>query len=111
MFGRHRVVEEHHEAIPGEMLENPAMRDDELSHCAVVLAQDSEDLLGFGLLGESGEPAQITEADRDRAPVAFEQLRTFLARDEMPDLRREEARELRALPFHRFEKLHVRDRD
>ena len=54
----------------------------------MVVAENPKDLLRLGRLGEGSEAAQIAEHHRDLAAVAFEHLRTLLARDERGDLGR-----------------------
>ena len=68
-----RVVEEDHHAVAGEVLERAAVLGDRVAHHAVVLAEEAEELLGLGLLGERGEAAEVAEGDRDLAPMAREQ--------------------------------------
>ena len=108
---RERVVEPHHHPVSGEVLERAAMRDDELAHRLLVLAQHPEDLLRLRRLGEGGEPAEIEEGDRDLAAVPLEHLGALLARDERRDLRREEPRELLPLALDGLEEIEVRDGD
>ena len=108
---RERIVEPHHHSVAREVLEGAVVRDDELAHRPLVLAKQTEDLLGFRRLGEGGEPAKVQEDDRDLPPMSIEHLRALLARDQRCDLRREEARKFPALPFDGLEELDVRDGD
>jgi hypothetical protein len=77
----------------------------------VVLTKDVEQLLGRGRLGECREAAQVTEEGRDVGPVAGQQPFAVLARDELRDLGRDEARELRALALDRLDQTRVRQCD
>ena len=70
----HGVVEEDHHPVAGEVLERAAVLDDRLAHRPVVLAQDAEQLLGLGVLGEGGEAAQVAEDRCDLPPMAGQQL-------------------------------------
>ncbi len=106
-----RVVEKDHHAITGEVLQRPLMFDDELAHGAVIIAQHAKDLLRLGGLGKTSEAAQIAEGHGDLAAMALEHLRALLARDQRRDLRREKARQFRALALHRLKEIDVRDRD
>ena len=104
----HRVVEEDHHAVAGEVLERAAVLDDQRAHRRVVLAQDAEHLLGLGRVAERGEAAQVAEDGRRIAPVAGEELLALGARDQRRDLRREEAAELLLLALDRLEQLGLR---
>jgi hypothetical protein len=74
-----RVVEEDVDAVAGEVLERPLELDDSAADRAVVLAQNAEQLLGLGRLGEGGEAAQVAEDGRDRPAVAGQELFTVRA--------------------------------
>ena len=91
VLDRQRVVEEHHHAVSGEVLERRVVRPDELSEHAVVLAQDLEQLFGRSRLGERGEPTQVAEETGDVRAVPREQSLAVLARDQLGDGRRDEA--------------------
>jgi hypothetical protein len=54
---RRRVVEEGHQPVPGEVLDRPCVRCNELADGAVVLPEHAEHLLGLRGLRERGEPA------------------------------------------------------
>ena len=66
----HRVVEEDHHPVAGEVLERPAVLDDQLAHRRVVLAQHAEHLLRLGGLAEGREAAQVAEHRRRDPAVA-----------------------------------------
>src|SRR5688572_30088773 len=91
---RHRVVEEDHDPVAGEVLERSRMRGNELTRRRVVFANDVDQLLGLGRLYERGEPAEVEVDDRDLGTMAREELCPLVARDERGHLRREESREL-----------------
>ena len=60
---RHRVVEEHHEAVAREVLERSGVREDQLARDGVIRADDIDQFLRFGRLHETGEPAKIEVDD------------------------------------------------
>ena len=106
-----RIVEEDHQPVACEVLERPFVGRDEVADHSVVLAEDVEQLFGGGRLGEGGEAAQIAEETRDVGPVPGQESFTFIARDQLCNLRRDEASELRPLPLDRLHQARVRDRD
>jgi hypothetical protein len=55
----------------------------------MVFAQEVEDILGLGGLGEGGVAAQITKYDDDLAAMAFEDFLVALRDDQFGQLRRE----------------------
>ena len=69
------------------MVERPLELTDEGSQRAVVFAQEIENLLGLGRLGEGGVAAQIAEHDDDLAAVAFENFFIALRDDQLSKLR------------------------
>jgi hypothetical protein len=71
---RHRVVEEHHDAVARELVERSLEPADERPQRAVVFAQKVEDLLGLGGLGKGGVTAQIAKHDDDLAPVGLSRI-------------------------------------
>src|SRR4051812_50186810 len=77
-----RVVEERHEAVPGEVLERALVLDDESAHRPVVGAEEAEDLLRLGGLGEDGEVAEIAEDGGDLAAGGGGELVALVAPDE-----------------------------
>ena len=79
------------------------MRPDELSEHAVVLAQGLEQFFRRSRLGERGEPTQVAEQTGDVRAVSREQPLAVVARDQLGDGRRDEARELGSLAFHRLD--------
>src|SRR5438067_2242593 len=94
-----RIVEEDHHPVTGEVLERPAVARDQRPECSVVLAEYLEQLFGRSRLREGGEPSQVREEARDVRAVSRQQLLAVLARDELCHLRRQESRELLALPL------------
>ncbi len=77
----------------------------------MVLAQHVEKLLRRRRLDESSEAAEIAEDARDVGAMSSEELLAVFAGDELRDLRRDESRQLGALPLDRVEQARVRDRD
>src|SRR5262249_19238888 len=71
---RHRIIEEHHDAVARELVERPFELSDERTQSAVVLTQEVEHLLRLGSLGEGGVAAQVAEHGDDLAAMAFEDL-------------------------------------
>jgi hypothetical protein len=55
------VVEEHHNPVARELVERAFELSDERPQRAMILAQEIEDLLGLGSLGEGGVAAQVAE--------------------------------------------------
>src|SRR5438552_15264005 len=86
---RHGIVEERENRVAGEALERRLVLEHERTEGVVVLAQHAHDLLGRGDLRERGEAAEIAEHGGDLAPMALEEL--LVVRDDLGDLRREEA--------------------
>src|SRR5262249_17249847 len=76
-----RIVEEGHETVGCKMLHCSVARDDALADGSVVLAQDTEDLLGVGDFRKGSEPAKVAEHRGDFAPMADEKLGALLARE------------------------------
>jgi hypothetical protein len=93
------------------VLQRALVRRDEVAERAVVLAQDVEQILGRSRLGEGGETAQVAKQARDVRAVPGQQLLALCARDQLRDLRRDEAGELGPLALDRVEQARVRDRD
>ena len=87
------------------------MGHDLLAHRPVVIAQDPEDLGRLGTLGERREAAKVAEDRRHRAPMTGQQCLAVRARDERPDLGREEPGQLRPLAVDRPEQAGVLDPD
>src|SRR5215472_10724713 len=58
--------------VTGELVECPFELAHQWPQRAVVFAQEVEDFLGFGSLGEGGVTAQIAKHDDDLAVMAFE---------------------------------------
>jgi hypothetical protein len=56
---RHRIVEEHHDAITRELVERSLELADKRTQRPMVLAKEIEHLFGFGGLGEGGVAAQV----------------------------------------------------
>ena len=52
----------------------------------VVLADDGDELLGLGGLGEGGEPAEVEVDHGDVGTVPREEVRAFVAGDERRDV-------------------------
>ena len=77
----------------------------------MILAEHLELLLGRGRFGERREAAQVAEEAGDVGPVAGEKLLARVGGDELGNLRREEARQLRPLPLDGVDQPRVRDRD
>jgi hypothetical protein len=71
---------------------------DELPESPMIFAQDAEELLRRGRLGECGESSEVAEQAGDVGAVPGEQALAVLARDELRNLRREKPRQLLALP-------------
>src|SRR5207244_1202196 len=69
-FDRQRIVEEDHHPVAREVFERPLMLDDELAHGAVVLAEDSENLLRLGGFGVGRDVPEAAGPRRDRAALA-----------------------------------------
>jgi hypothetical protein len=85
----HGVVEEDHQAVPGEALEGSFVRRDQAPHLGVVLAEHLHHLLGLGALRELRESAQVGE---DHAHVAAVRLQhAAVLGDQLGHLGREEA--------------------
>ena len=83
------------------------MLDDPGAHRGVVLAQHVEQLLGLGGLGEGRVAAEVAEHGRHRTPVAGEQPLPVRRAHQRGHLRREEPRQLLALPLHRGQEPRV----
>ena len=71
---RHRIIEENHDTVAGELIERALILTDQRPQRAVVLVQEVEHLLGLGRLHEGGVAAQIAEHDDDLAAMAFKDL-------------------------------------
>ena len=69
---RQRVVEEHHDAVAGVVVERALERGDDRPHRGVVVAEQRHHLFRLGALGKAGKAAQIAEHDDDLAAMAFE---------------------------------------
>ena len=82
---------------PAKCSRVPSWATSEGAERRVVEAQEAEDLLGFGGLGERREVPQVAEQRGDLAAVAGQHRLAARARDERRDLGREEGGELRAL--------------
>ena len=108
---RERVVEEHHDPVAREVFERPAVDGDQLADHLVIRTEHLEQLFGRGRLGERREAPEVGEETGDVGAVAGEQLLALLRGDERGNLRRDEARQLRALPLHGIEQPRVGDRD
>src|SRR5262249_47211990 len=76
----------------------------------VVVTQQLHRLLGSRALGERGRPPEISEQARDIRSMTREQLLPAIAREELRNLRRHEACELRPLPLDGVGETCVRDR-
>src|SRR5262249_12640591 len=83
---------------------------DALTDGSVVLAQDTEDLLRVGGLGEGSEPAKVTKKCGDFASMTSEKLGPLFAREQVGDLR-DETRELQPLPLHGLKQPNIFDGD
>jgi hypothetical protein len=70
----HRIVEEHHNPVTGELVERALKLADQRRLRAMIFAQEIEDFLGLGGLGEGGVAAQVTKYDDDLAAMTFEDL-------------------------------------
>ena len=101
----HRIVEEDHHPVAGEVLERAGVLDDDLAHRGVVLAQHAEDLLGLSRLAERREAAEIGKHRRRDPAVAREELLAFGGGDERRDLGREEPAQLLLLALDRPQQL------
>src|SRR5262249_35383141 len=88
---RHRIVEEDHDAVAGELIECPLKLADEWPQCAVIFTQEVENLLGLGGFREGGVAAQVTEDGNDVTAVAFEDALLALRDDHLCQLWRKEA--------------------
>src|SRR6516164_5243362 len=86
---RHGVIEEHHDAVAGELIERPLVLADERPERSVVLAQAIEDLLRLGSLREGGVAAQVAEHDDNLAAMAFEDFFITVRDDQFGELGRE----------------------
>src|SRR4029079_17603548 len=64
-----RIVEEHHQAVAGEVLERALLLHDQPADGGVIAPEEPEDLFGFGRLRERREVAEITEHRGDLAAV------------------------------------------
>jgi hypothetical protein len=93
------------------MLERAVVARDQLAHRGVIVAQHVQELFRLGRLREGGEAAQIAEENRYVCAVSAQELLSVVRGDELGHLRRDEARELAALAFDRFEQPRIRDRD
>src|SRR5262249_25749405 len=85
----HRVVEENHDPVAGKLVERALELADQRAQRTVILAQEIENFLRFGGLGEGGVAAQIAEHDDDLAAMAFEDLLVALRDDQFGQLGRE----------------------
>src|SRR5262245_42599439 len=74
VLDRHRVVEEHHDAVSRELLQRAAMLREQRADGAVVCTQHFDQILGRSRLGEPGEVAQVGEEAGDVGAVAGEDL-------------------------------------
>ena len=101
-WDRHRVVEENHDSIAGELVERSLELADQRPQRAVIFAQKIEHFLGFGGLGESGVAAQIAEHDNDLAAMAFEDFLVAVRDDQFGQLRRQEPSTARSAPVPRL---------
>ena len=70
---RHRIIEENHDTVAGELIERALILTDQRPQRAVVLVQEVEHLLGLGRLREGGVAAQIAEHD-DLSATTFKDL-------------------------------------
>jgi len=78
---------------------------------AWYFAQHVEQLLRRSRLGERREAAQIEEERGNVRTVPRQEPFTGFGRHEVCNLRRDEPKQRRTLPFHRFEEAGVRERD
>src|SRR5262249_25818535 len=86
----HGIVEKHHDPVARELVERPLELADQGPQRAVILAQETQHLLGLGGLGEGGVAAEITEHDDDLLTMAFKDFLVALRDYEFGKLRREE---------------------
>jgi hypothetical protein len=92
---RHRVVEEDHDPVAGELVERPLKLADQGSQSAVILAQEIQDLLGLGchagrLVKLTGDGALVefpSAVDALSAAIAFQQAVAGANRDQPEDTR------------------------
>src|SRR5262249_26261075 len=87
----HRVIEEHHDPVAGELVERALELADKRPQRAVILTQEFEDFFRLRGLGEGGVAAQVTEHDDDVAAMAFENFLVALRDDQFGELRCEKA--------------------
>src|SRR5262245_55304995 len=88
---RYGVVEEHHDAIAGELVERPLELADQRPERAVILAQKIQHLLRLGGLGEGGVAAKIAEHDNDFTAMTLQNLFVALRDDPFGKLWSKEA--------------------
>src|SRR5262249_38013240 len=104
------IIEERHHPVTCEVLDDTLVRDHQLAHRGLVLAQDTQHLFGLSSLRERREPAKVAEQRTDLAPMPGEKLLALIAGKQVRDLWCE-SRQLRSLPLDDLEKTHVLDRD
>src|SRR4029450_3582039 len=91
---RHRVVEEDHDPVAGELVERPLKLADQGSQSAVILAQEIQDLLGLGchagrLVKLTGDGALVefpSAVDALSAAIEFQQAMVEANRDQPADV-------------------------
>src|SRR5207245_9431890 len=66
------VVEENHQAVPGEALERALMLEDELAHRGVIFPEDTHDFFGLRRLVEWREAPEVEEHDGHLPPVRLQ---------------------------------------
>ena len=88
------IVEEHHEAVAGEVFQRSVVVEDERTDGSVIVVQQLHDFLGVGRLDERREAAKVAEDDGDLAPVRSQQ-RLVTRRERFGNLRGEELLEAR----------------
>jgi hypothetical protein len=69
-----RIVEEHHHAVAGEVLEGPTVARDELAQHLVIPAKHFDEFFRRSRLGEGRETAKVAEEAGDVRAVSGEQL-------------------------------------
>src|SRR5215471_14573937 len=96
------VIEKRHYSVAGKVLDGALVRDDQLDHRRLVLAQHAKHLLRIGVLREGREPTHVAEERRDLSPVGGEEPLAFVGREQVRHVRRE-SRQLLSLPSNGLE--------
>ena len=72
VFAGQRIVEDHHDAVADKTFQRAFEFENQLAHLGVIVAEKVHDLLGFGVVGERREAAQVEKYDGDLTAMGFE---------------------------------------